>query len=575
MAKKFHKISTLLELLFNGPFVLSFFLYKNNKFPATWNVKYIEQALNILLYIAPFIIFLSVISNILTSKNINTFLRKHSFSLILFVPCLILYGDAEFTFLLTTSHLLSTILLSYGNNSQEKNYPSSKLNIFLKKIRPSSAQMLLVSFIAVILCGTFALMLPVSTLGNKGISFINALFMSTSATCVTGLSTLSISDTFSFFGQMVLLSLIQIGGISIMTLYSSMAILLGRTMRMKDRIIMQDLLNVFSLEELYAMIVNIVKYTFFIELWGTIILTVAFSLEGFGIEKALYYAIFHSISAFCNAGFALFNNSLESYATTPLIHGTISVLVTLGGLGFIVLKELKEVVTKGKSIIRLGMHTKIVLVTSLSLTITGTVIIFFGEFLGALDEYSLWEKIQIATFQSITVRTAGFNTIPITNLNSFTLYIMSLFMFIGGSPGSTAGGVKTTTLAILVQSIKSTLKGEKTVNLFNRVIPSPLVVKVTALMFISILITSLFIYVLMVLEPQQSFLPIFFEVISASGTVGLTLGITPYLSTLGKLALSILMLVGRIGPLTLLIAIGEKQKPSGKFDYPDGRIMIG
>ncbi|MCY4495468.1 MAG: hypothetical protein OXB92_16615, partial [Acidimicrobiaceae bacterium] len=393
--------------------------------------------------------------------------------------------------------------------------------------------------------------------------------------CVTGLATKSLASDLSVFGQLVILLLIQIGGLSIMTLYSSLTILLGRSMGMKDRIVMQDLLNVNSLEDLFQMIGDIVKYTFFIELWGAIILAIAFTFEGFEFGQALYYGFFHSISAFCNAGFSLFDTGLEAYATSPLIHGVIALLVILGGMGFIVLKELKEVLIEGKKFVRLGIHSKTVLVVSAFLTLAGTLFIFFGEFLHALDSYTLWEKIQISLFQSVTLRTAGFNTIPLTNLHTYTLYFMTLLMFIGGSPGSTAGGVKTTTLAILIQSIRSTLKGDKSVTIFDRTIPGPIVVRATALTFISILITSFFILLLIKLESKQNFLAIFFEAVSASGTVGLTLGITPFLSSAGKMAVAMLMLSGRIGPLTLLLAIGQRDQSIGKIDYPDGRIMIG
>ncbi|EQC44667.1 TrkH family potassium uptake protein [Bacteriovorax sp. Seq25_V] len=570
------KLSFLLELFFNGSFLLIYSLYTNGKIPSTWNEKFVGNTLDIIIWIVPLVIGLSVLSNIIESKNVEDYLRKYSFSLLVFIPTLITWGDQEFTFLLTAAHLLSTILSLYDEESTDLSLnKEGALYRYLKKIKLSSAQLVLITFIGVILVGTFILMLPVSSVDGKDIGFIDALFTATSATCVTGLSTLSLNENFSVFGQVTILALIQIGGLSIMTLYSSMAILLGRSLRMKDRIIMQDFLDVSSLEELFAMIINIVKYTFIIEFWGAIILTIAFTFEGMEFGKAIYYGFFHSISAFCNAGFALFDNSLENYATNPLIHGTVAVLVTMGGLGFIVLKELKELFTRDRTLVRLGMHTKVVLVTSLSLTVLGTLFIFFGEFLGALDGYSLWEKIQISIFQSVTLRTAGFNTIPLTNLNSYTLYIMALLMFIGGSPGSTAGGVKTTTLAILAQSIMSTLKGNKNVTMFDRTIPGPMVVRATALMFISIIITSIFIFIMMNIESDQSFFPLFFEVLSAGGTVGLTLGVTPYLTFAGKMAISVLMLVGRIGPLTLILAIGEKQKSTGKMDYPDGRIMIG
>ena len=236
---------------------------------------------------------------------------------------------------------------------------------------------------------------------------------------------------------------------------------------------------------------------------------------------------------------------------------------------------MEEVVFKGKKLVSLGVHTKVVLTTSVILTAIGATLFFFGEFLNGLDDYSLWEKIQISLFQSVTLRTAGFNTIALNDLNLSTIYMMSLFMFIGGSPGSTAGGVKTTTLAILIESIRSTLKGKKNVELFDRTITSPVVVRTIALTFISIITTCFFIFVLMRIEPEVGFLVLFFETISASATVGLSLGLTPDLSTMGKLTILALMYVGRVGPLTLLLAIGQEDGQKGKFDYPKGRIMIG
>lgn len=576
MSQILQKIPFLIELFFNGTFILIYSLKSLDKIPLNWNMDFVNIGLEKAAMAVPVVLFLTVISNFLGSKGVEDFLRKYIFSAVVFIPMVLTWGDMEFTFGLASAHLLSSVLALYDEDKELRFTGFQKRPELFKGIRLRPAQMVLLSFAAVILLGTFLLMLPPVTAGaGQTISFIDALFMATSATCVTGLSTISLATDFSLFGQVVILILIQIGGLSIMTLYSSMAILLGRNMRMKDRIVMQDLLDVSSLEELFVMIVNIIKYTFFIELWGGIVLTIAFTFEGFEFSQAIYYGFFHSISAFCNAGFALFDTSLESYATSPLIHGTISILVTLGGLGFIVLKELKEVVSRGKSLVRLTVHSKMVLVTSAALTVTAALFIFFGEFLNALDSYSLWEKMQISFFQSVTLRTAGFNTIPLTNLNTYTIYIMTLFMFIGGSPGSTAGGIKTSTLAILIQSIMATLKGEKKVTAFDRNLSTPVVVRATALTFISILITSFFIFILMQIEPDQSFLPIFFEVMSASGTVGLTLGITSSLSFWGKAAVASLMLIGRIGPLTLVLAIGQRNKSKGKIEYPDGRIMIG
>lgn len=546
------------------------------KLPDSWSLEWVDSVIAIGGMVVPIILLLCVFVNYINSKSTEEFFRKYIFSIVVFFPLLITWGDVEFSFWLGSAHLLSSILSLYDDTGKKHNSTSwLHKKEGLRGLKLGSAQWVLLSFIGVILIGTFLLMLPVSTVPGKDMNFVDALFMATSATCVTGLSTMSLEQDFSLFGQIVILILIQIGGLSIMTLYASMALLMGTALGMKERMIMQDLLDVASLDELLTMIVSIIKYTFFIELWGAVVLTIGFTFEGYEFGTAIYYGFFHSISAFCNAGFSLFDTSLESFGTKPLIHGTIMVLVTLGGLGFIVIKELKEVIVGGKSLIRLGLHSKVVLVTSIALTVGGAMFIFFGEFLHALDSYTVWEKIQISLFQSVTLRTAGFSTIPLTNLNTYTLYAMTLFMFIGGSPGSTAGGIKTTTLAILFQSIKSTLKGEKDVGVFDRKISGPLVVRATAITFISIIVTSVFILILMRLESSQQFLAIFFEVISASGTVGLSLGLTPVLSVSGKFAISALMLIGRIGPLTLLLAIAQKQGRSGKIDYPDGRIMIG
>jgi trk system potassium uptake protein TrkH len=552
------KVPFLLELFFNGSFILLYSLKSTKKLPLGWDETTIENILSYGVWGVPIVLFLVVIMNFINSQSFDDFLRRYIFSLVVFIPLLLTWGDMEFAFWFSSAHLLSSVLALYDDDSEDdiiKKFNPMGSQLFQRlKLKP--AQLVILSFSAVI-------------------SFIDALFMSTSATCVTGLATVSLSENFSMFGQVVILILIQIGGLSIMTLYSSMTILLGKSIGMKDRIIMQDLLDVSSLDELFQMIIDIIKYTFFIELWGGIVLTIAFTFEGFEFSKALYYGFFHSISAFCNAGFSLFDTSLESYSTNPLVNFTIITLITAGGLGFIVLKELTAVITTKRKLSRIGMHSKVVLITSFGLTIVGALLFFFGEFLNALDSYSIWDKMQISLFQSVTLRTAGFNTLPFNNLNQYTIYGMTLFMFIGGSPGSTAGGVKTTTLAILIQSIISTLKGDKQVRLLDRTIPGPIVVRAIALTFFSILMTSIFILVMMRMETEQSFLTIFFEVISASGTVGLSLGITSFLTTWGKFVISFVMLIGRIGPLTLILAIGQRADERGKFDYPDGRIMIG
>lgn len=571
------KIPFLLELFLNGLFILLFSLKALKQLPLSFNPEWVEQVLSVGAYVIPLTITLQIYSQYKKCKDLEEFFRKYIFSLLVIFPLIITWGDQEFAYWLGSAHMLASILALYDDDRvlSEKEQRFEKRRSWWGKLKFKPAQLVLSSFAGIIFLGTFLLMLPVSTPDAVGLNFFDALFISTSATCVTGLSTLDINTSLSLFGQIVLLALMQIGGLSIMTLYASLAIFLGRSLRMKDRVVIQDLLDVSSAEELFAMILNIVKYTFIIELWGAIVLTVAFSFEGYEFGEALYYGVFHAISAFCNAGFSLFSNSLENFSLSPLIHGTVMVLVTLGGLGFLVLKELSEIIYRKRRINRITLHTRIVLVTSFILTVFGAIFIFFSEFLGALDSYSLWGKMQTALFQSVTLRSSGFNTVPMSQFNIYTIYAMTLFMFIGGAPGSTAGGIKVTTLAILYQSIRSTLSTGKDVVIYDRKIPQLFIVKATAITFISIIIASFFILIMLKVEPNMSFIGIFFETISASSTVGLSLGITGDLSIAGKLVMSLLMLIGRIGPLTLVLAIAQKYDSGGKFDYPDGRIMIG
>src|SRR5690606_1642054 len=280
-----------------------------------------------------------------------------------------------FAFWLSTGHLLSTILSLYDADEDEEEeddfvaMTKIKTNSFsmtniLRQITLKPAQVILFSFAGVILLGTFLLMLPIASANGESFGFVDSLFMAASAVCVTGLSTISVGTQYSLFGQGVILLLIQVGGLSIMTLYASMTIILGRSMGMKSKVMMLDIFDAKSLEDVFNMIFDIIKYTLVIELWGGLLLTVGFVMEGFEFGQALYYGIFHSVSAFCNAGFSLFDTSLESFGTKPLIHGTIMVLIVLGGLGFTVLRELRETVVGRRAIVRMSAHSKVVLVTS-------------------------------------------------------------------------------------------------------------------------------------------------------------------------------------------------------------------
>lgn len=578
MNKVYQKFSFILELFLNGSFIFLYSFYTANKLETSMvSPDVIELVLSFFTYAAPFVVLINVVSYYFQcNRNPEEFLRKYIFSLICVIPMFLTYGDLQFTFWLTAVHLFSSVLSLYeSSGTQEQVKRITRATSLLERIKLAPAQIIILTFSVLIGIGTLLLALPISAADGKYISFIDAFFMATSATCVTGLSTLSVVDNFSFMGQIIILILIQIGGLGYMTLYSSITILLGKSLAVRDQVLMQDLLDISSLESLIQMIVNIIKYTLVIELAGAIILTIGFSFKGHEFGEALYFGVFHSISAFCNAGFALFNNSLEDFALNPMIHGTVSALIFLGGLGFIVIKEMEYIILKRGKIINLSVHSKVVLTASITLVVLLAVYIFFSEFLHGLAPYGIFEKIQISLFQSITTRTAGFSTIPLNVLHPHTIYLFSLIMFIGASPGSTGGGIKTTTFAILFQSVKATIKGKDKVEFFDRTVPNAIVVRAISIIVISLIMVSFFILLMMRLEPEHDFLSLFFEVISAFATVGLSLGITPYLGVFGKLVLIVVMFIGRVGPLTLTLAIGQNKKETGKVDYPTGRIMIG
>ncbi len=568
----------LLELCTNGLFILLYLIYDSGKLSLDTLEQFnIITILDYVKYMAPCVVLWVAYLNYRSLDNIESYFRKYIFSIIMIVPLFMTWGDLKFSFWLSSVHLLSTFLALYETpkiSLMATTSERSGMSLY-EKLKMSPGQIVLLSFALIIFVGTVLLSFPIAAADGKEIPLIDAFFTATSATCVTGLTTLQINEHFSFLGQCIILILIQIGGLGYMTLYSSMSIILGKSLAVKDQVLMQDLLDINSFEDLISMINNIIKYTLIIESAGAILLTIAFNMKGYEFGEALYFGVFHSISAFCNAGFSLFDNSLESFAMDPLVNFTITALIILGGLGFIVLKEGEAIIRKKRKLINLSVHSKVVLTANFFLIFLLTIYIFFSEYLHAFRDYELWEQLQLAFFHSVTTRTAGFNTLPLNIFHSHTLYLFSLFMFIGASPGSTGGGIKTTTFAILVQSVKATLKGRDRVEFFDRTVPNIVVVRAISIIVVSLMLVSLFVLILMRIEPEHDFQAVSFEVMSAFATVGLSLGITPYLSVGGKIIISLLMLVGRVGPLTMVLAIGQPKETSGNVDYPKGRIMIG
>ncbi len=317
------------------------------------------------------------------------------------------------------------------------------------------------------------------------------------------------------------------------------------------------------------------RFTFVIEFIGAALLTIGFYQEGFEIGQSIYFGFYHAIMAFCNAGYALFNNNLEDFKFSPIIHFTIAFLIIVGGIGFAVLKDIMENLKTRRSFRALSVHTKIVLTINFALLAIGTIYLFFGEFLHGFQDMTMWQKLQVSFFQSVTPRTAGFNTVNLNTLHPHCLYMMILLMFIGASPGSTGGGVKVTTFAVLLQSVTATLRGKHEVEFFERRVPQATVVKSIAIFIICLIVVSAGLLIMMRIEHDKSFLSLFFEVTSAFGTVGLSLGITPFLSYLGKLTIIGMMYLGRVGPLTLVLAVGSKVVLPNKVEYPEGKVLIG
>ena len=443
-----------------------------------------------------------------------------------------------------------------------------KFTRILRGIRLNTAQIITISFAAVILIGTIVLTFPSATSDGMGTGFVDALFTSTSATCVTGLIVQDTPTYFSRFGQIVILVLIQLGGLGIMTYSAFVALIFGR-FSLGQRKIVQEMFE--EEQNVLGMIYYIFKMTFLIEVAGTLLLFARFLFHFNDPMAALYTSIFHSISAFCNAGFSLFSDSLSGFVADPMINIVIMCLIILGGIGFLVVNDIAKKIKDRQHM--LSAHSNLVISTSSVFILIGFIAIFFFEFDNGLPATSLPAKIWGALFQSVTTRTAGFNTIDIGGLSTVSLTIMILLMFIGASPGSTGGGIKTSTFAILVLSIRSILRGKGDIEIYKKTISTSSVLKAVALLVSALIVVSLIFLVLLSVE-RKPYLDLLFETVSAFGTVGLSTGITPQFTILGKLLIIFLMFLGRIGPLTLVIALANKVYKA-RIRYPEARILIG
>ncbi len=435
------------------------------------------------------------------------------------------------------------------------------------------SKVLVAGFAFIIVIGAFLLTLPIATQDGNGLRWLDALFTSTSATCVTGLVVVDTGTTFTLFGQIVILSLIQVGGLGFMTFATFFAVLLGKRISLKERLLLQEALNNMSFAGIVRLVKRIFIFTIVIELVGGVLLAIRFAFD-MPLPRAIYYGIFHSISNFNNAGFDLMGEfkSLTDYVDDPIVTLVVCLLITLGGIGFIVMNELYEY----KRTRRLSLHTKVVLYTSAWLLVIGTVFIFLLEFNNpkTLQPLSMTGKFLGSLYQSVTPRTAGSNTLNIPDLTQTTLFIIIVLMFIGASPGSTGGGIKTTTFATLLGAVRSQIKGKEDVVFFKRRIMYDTIYKALTVMVSGLLIVLTVTILLTITEAGKDFLMILFEVTSAFATVGLSMGLTPELSPLGKVLIILTMFAGRVGPLTIAFAI-TLRRHSDPFKNPKGKIMIG
>jgi len=447
-------------------------------------------------------------------------------------------------------------------------YMALKESIKLYKLSP--AQILVAGYFTVILTGTILLSLPMATTATGSLGFIDSLFTSTSATCVTGLIVVNTSSAFTVFGQVVIMLLIQIGGLGIMSMSTLMAFLIGKKISLKERLVIQQDLNQFGISGLVRLIQYVLGFTLIIEGAGAIFMFTKLIHE-YKIVKAIYYSIFHAVSAFNNAGFDLFGNSLVGFTGSIIMNFAVMILIILGGIGFGVLTESTNDKRFGKS----SLQSKIVVIMTLILLVVGFLVLLALEFNNpeTMGKLPFGEKILSAMFLSVTPRTAGFNTLPTNALRSSSLFFIIILMFIGASPGSTGGGIKTTTFGIMVITMWNKIIGKKDIEIYNRRIDEEDVLKAMAITLLAMALIVLITIVLTITE-SKPFLDILFETVSAFGTVGLSTGVTPTLSKIGRILIIMTMFAGRVGPLTLAVAFAERQR-KGIYHYPKEKIMVG
>lgn len=451
----------------------------------------------------------------------------------------------------------------------------------VRRVRFTATQIILMSFLVAILIGSLLLYLPVSAAEGVTVSYMDALFTATTATCVTGLVTLPTVSTWSVFGQVVILFLIQIGGLGVITVMAGIMRALHHRMGLSDRLLLQEAFNLNTLSGLSEFLKRVLAGTLAVELAGALLYMTVF-VPDFG-PRGIWISLFTSISAFCNAGIDIIGEvSLCDYATQPVVNAVTSALIILGGLGFLVWWDVARVTRMAvkkrsfRPFRQLTLHAKMALTATAVLVLGGGLLIFLLERKNpaTIGNMSLFDQLQVSLFQSITTRTAGFATIPQQNLTPATTALCLVLMFIGGSPVGTAGGVKTVTMMVLFVYAVSTVRGRNEISIFHRRIEEDALRKSVAVVGMSFVI-ALTSTVLLSAVMDRSLADILFETVSATGTVGLSRDLTPYLNTAGKLIIIATMYLGRVGPISLAVAFSTKRKNPNILENPAESISVG
>ncbi|WP_445670264.1 TrkH family potassium uptake protein [Paenibacillus sp. PL2-23] len=445
--------------------------------------------------------------------------------------------------------------------------------IYRLKNNISPPQLITAVFLVLITVGAILLSMPFASSTGQSIGLLDALFTSVSAVCVNGLVVLDTGSAFSVYGQVIIMILIQIGGIGFMTLGVVIAILLGKKIGLKQRLIIQQTTQSTSAQGLVRLSLYMVLIVFLFESIATLVLTLRWESE-MGLGKAAYYALFHSISAFNNAGFALWSDGLSRYVGDPIVNFTILILFIVGGLGYIVVVD----IFRKRSWRKLSLHSKIVLLATSVLFVIGFLLLFLLESWNSatFGQLTLWERIQAAIFQSMTPRSSGFNTIDIGSMLAVSQFLLIILMFIGAASGGTGGGIKTNTVVVLILATINTFRGGGQIHAFNRRISEDTVMRALAVVISSLCFVLLITILLTITENmlEDHFLEVLFEATSAFSTTGLSMGLTSELSNAGKVIVTITMYLGRLGPLTLAYALAQK-KAKSKIGYPEDHILIG